>query len=277
MRLVGLIGDPVEHSLSPEMHNVAMEELGVDGVYVKKQVEREELGDVLKGARLFGFSGLNVTIPYKESVLGFCDELGKEAELARAVNTLDFCSDGVFGYNTDVFGARQSVLEEMKISGSKMTLVGAGGGARACCVAFKEAKQIDVVNRTKQNACELVNDLERDVRADLNALGLEKLEDSLVDSDLLVNATSVGLESPQKSVVDKTFLHKDLVVFDLVYRPPLTKLLRDAEEVGCEVISGVEMLVKQGAKSFKIWLDREPNEDLMRRCVLDELNGGDSW
>lgn len=270
MKLFGLIGDPVEHSVSPEMHSAALNALGVDGVYLKKRVSSGDLFRVVRGASDFGFDGLNVTIPHKEDVVDFCLDIGEDAELAGAVNTLCFDEMGLVGYNTDVFGARKPVMDRINISDSVVALAGAGGASRAVSVALKDAGEIKLFNRTISKAKELSREL-GDKGIEIEVFDLEGLEEEIDEADLFVDATSVGLGNKDESLVSKDSLHSDLVVFDLVYRPIMTKLLSDAEEVGCDVIRGYEMLVHQGAKSLEHWLGKDAPVEVMKESVLEEL------
>ncbi|MDK2891951.1 shikimate dehydrogenase [Methanohalophilus sp.] len=267
MKVFGVIGNPVEHSLSPAMHNAAFRELEMDCVYHPFRVAPEYLGNAINGANALGFGGLNVTVPHKEQTLHFVkpDELALQI---GAVNTIDF-KNGIRGYNTDGLGAEKALTEKgIRIKGANISLVGAGGAAKAIAYHFSNlGANIDIFNRTLRRAEELA----RVVNG--HAHGLDILGKSLENCDILINTTTVGMyPNLSESVVTREQLHSDLVVFDIVYNPLETKLLQEARAVGAKTIDGVGMLVHQGAEAFRIWTGRDPPVETMRKAVLEELS-----
>ena len=271
MKTFGLIGWPVEHSFSPEMHHAAYEDLDMYAKYSLYPVKEEDLAEAIKGARALGIDGLNVTVPHKEAVkeLEFV-EVDPLAEKIGAVNTLDFTEEGIKAYNTDAVGARRALeREDVEIDGKEVTVVGAGGASRA--ISFELADkgaEVKIANRTEEKAYELAENVSQVGKA--SGHSLDELEDLVADSDILVNSTSVGIKE-DKTVVPKEYLHSDLVVFDAVYNPLETRLLREAKEVGAETVDGAWMLVYQGVKAFEIWTGREPPEEEMREALMEEL------
>ncbi len=269
-KIYGIIGDPVAHSLSPVMHNAAFEELGMDAVYLAFRVPKGELKDAIQGAKSLGIAGLNVTIPLKEKALSFVDA-EEVAEKIGAINTIDFSSGTPVGYNTDGIGSLRVLKETVgQINGKKALILGAGGAARAISFYLDvEGAMVTIANRTKERAAQLASRLHN---ADF--IGLEgELERRIKASDILINATSVGMHpNEDATLVNADLMHPDLVVFDIVYNPMETKLLKEAKKAGVKkIVDGVKMLVYQGAASFKIWTKMEPPIEAMEKAVRGAL------
>lgn len=266
MDVYGLIGNPVGHSLSPPMHEAAYEELGMNARYVTFEPEPEAIESVITGAQALGIQGLNVTIPFKQDVLEqvTCDPT---AERIGAVNTIDFSTDPPTGYNTDITGViRTFKHHDITLEDRTAVIIGAGGAARAVAFALADAgAEFHIVNRTESKAESLAAELEG-----ATAGGLSELPSVLPDADILINATSVGMEEDQ-SPVSAELLHADLTVFDAVYRPLQTKLLRDAQAVGAETIDGAWMLLYQGVAAFEIWTDKEAPVSTMNQELRNRL------
>lgn len=272
-KIYGIVGDPIAHSLSPVMHNAAFKELGMDAVYLAFRVSKAELGDTIKGAERLGIGGLNVTIPLKEKALAFVDA-EKVAKKIGAINTIDFGSGTPVGYNTDGIGSMQVLKETVdELKGKNVIILGAGGAARA--IAFYldlEGVKVTLANRTKDRAAQLADKLRN---AEAIGLGIE-LSEHIKDSDILINATSVGMHPHEDAtLVTADMMHPELVVFDIVYNPLETRLLKEARRAGVKrIVNGVKMLVYQGAASFKIWTKKEPPVALMEKVVTDALTRG---
>nr|QNO52857.1 shikimate dehydrogenase (NADP(+)) [Methanosarcinales archaeon ANME-1 ERB6] len=269
-KIYGIIGDPVAHSLSPVMHNAAFEKLGMDAVYLAFRVSPEEVGDAIRGAKSLGISGLNVTIPLKEKALFFVDA-EPIAKKIGAINTIDFSSGTPIGYNTDGIGSLRVLKETVgEIKGKNVLILGAGGAAKAISFYLDgEGAKITIANRTKERAVHLTSKLSN---ADFSGLGVE-LEKRIEASDILINATSVGMHpNEDATLVNADMMHPDLVVFDIVYNPLETKLLREAKRAGVKkIVDGVKMLVYQGAASFRIWTKEEPPIEVMENAVRAAL------
>jgi shikimate dehydrogenase len=270
MKLFGVLGDPVSHSLSPVMHNAAFKAMGMNCEYHAFRVSTENLEKALHGAHALGFGGLNLTIPLKEKAL----DIVKPTELANqigAVNTVDF-KEGIAGYNTDGIGANMALSHAgIEIKGTNVLLLGAGGAARA--IAFQLAKKgacVTIANRTIERAEALVKDVIKIGKARVS--GYEDIKDIIQDSDILINSTSVGMYPKiSETIVTSEMMHKELTVFDIVYNPQNTLLLKEAKKAGAATIDGVMMLVFQGAESFKIWTGRTPPVDVMEKAVREKL------
>jgi shikimate dehydrogenase len=267
-KIYGIIGDPVEHSLSPVMHNAAFEKLGIDAVYLAFRVSTDKLGDAIRGAKTLGIAGLNVTIPLKEKALSFVDT-EEVAKKIGAINTIDF-SSGV-GYNTDGIGSLRVLKETVgEIKDKNALILGAGGAAKAISFYLDaEGVRVTIANRTKERAVQLASKLRN---ADSTGLDAE-LGEHIKDSDILINATSVGMHPDENvSLITADMMHPDLVVFDIVYNPMDTKLLREAKKAGVKkIVDGVKMLVYQGAASFMIWTKMEPPIEVMEKVVRAAL------
>jgi len=274
-KIYAIIGDPVAHSLSPVMHNAAFDKLGMDAVYLAFRVSKGELGDAIRGAKSLGIAGLNVTIPLKEKALFFVDA-EKVAKKIGAINTIDFSSGTPIGYNTDGIGSQRVLKETVdEIKGKKVLIFGAGGAAKAISFYLDaEGARVTIANRTKKRAAQLASKLRN-----ASAIGLDtELKKHIKDSDILINATSVGMHPHEDAtLVNADMMHQDLVVFDIVYNPVETKLLREAKRAGVKkIVDGVKMLVYQGAASFRIWTKGEPPIKVMEKAVRGALSSSKS-
>jgi shikimate dehydrogenase len=265
MQVFGLIGNPVGHSLSPPMHEAAYEELDMDARYVTFEPDRDAAAAAVEGAASLGVAGLNVTIPFKRDVLGAVDPDDLAARIG-AVNTVDFAGDRPRGYNTDAAGVRRSFAHhDVPVSGHDAVVVGAGGAGRAAAFALADAgASVHVANRTAGKAASLADDV-----AGATGGGLDTL-DRIRDADLLVNATSVGMESDE-TPVPADLLHADLAVLDAVYSPIRTRLLREADAAGARTIDGAWMLLFQGVEAFERWTGRDAPVEAMNEALRAEL------
>lgn len=273
----GIIGDPVEHTLSPGMHNAAFKKLGLDNIYVPFHVKAEELESAMMGAYSLGIKGLNVTIPHKTEVIKYLDYLDIAAGLIGAVNTVEFGENGAVGHNTDGIGAVRAIEEVSSVEDKKIMILGAGGAARAISfqLLLSGARKIVISNRTIEKASELKEDLVEKLEPDVKVIDLGvELENELKDSDVLINTTPVGMypNISQKPLVTSNMMHEDLIVNDIVYNPLKTGLLVEAEKAGAKTITGVKMLMYQGVESFKIWTGIEPPIDTFQKALMKEMN-----
>lgn len=275
-KLYCIIGNPVEHSLSPVMHNAAFKELNLDFVYVAFTVRKDELKNAIAGARSLQVHGLNVTMPHKTSIMKHLDEIDPTAQFIGAINTVLNVDGKLVGYITDGVGAIKALKENgVSLEGKKLLLLGAGGAAKAIAFhAAQEVEELKILNRTAQKAEELAEALHKkfDKKVSGNSLSSETIKKELEDTDILVNATSVGMHPDvNQSLVDSTWLKPDLCVMDIIYNPLETKLAKDAKSAGAKVISGIEMLVYQGAASFEIWTNHPAPVKVMKEAILNKL------
>lgn len=270
--LVGLIGWPLGHSVSPAMHNAAFQGLGLDGRYEALPVPPEEVGDLVRGLHVRGFRGVNVTIPHKQTVMPLMDELSEAAQRIGAVNTIVVEPDGrLRGDNTDWLGFLYPLDERsFDLAGKSVLLLGAGGAARAVVYALvqRNIARLAIWNRNMDRAAELARHaaaLDSSLTIVNSQLTIPPGRFPVVIADLIVNTTPIGMwphvdESPWPA--DLSFPSRALV-YDLVYRPEQTQFLRQAEAFGCSVQRGMEMLVVQGAAAFKIWTGQFPPVGVM--------------
>jgi len=268
MDVYGLVGNPVGHLVSPPMHEAAYEELGMDASYVAFEPPVEEIRQAIGGAQTLGIAGLNVTIPFKQDVLELV-EPGELAERIGAVNTIEFRTEGApRGYNTDAAGVTRAFEHhDVDLDGRKAVVVGAGGAGRAAAFALSDAgAEVHIANRTVDRAIDLASDV-----SDGTGGSLDTLDSQIGDASVLVNATSVGMESDE-TPVPADYLHSDLTVLDAVYAPLETRLLREANEAGATTIDGAWMLLFQGVEAFEQWTNREAPVDVMNRALRNALD-----
>jgi shikimate dehydrogenase len=272
MQVFGLVGNPVEHSLSPPMHEAAYEKHGIDARYVTFEPEPDDIGDAIQGAAALGITGLNVTIPFKQDVLEVVDPCGLAARIG-AVNTIDLSTDPPTGYNTDAAGVTRTLTHhDVAIDGRDAVVIGAGGAARAVAFALADAgANVAIANRTVERAHDLAGAVAGvGSGPDATGHGLDALPDLLPEASLLVNATSVGMDE-DRSPVSRDALHADLAVLDAVYSPLRTRLLRDAEAAGALTIDGAWMLLYQGVGAFERWTDKTAPVEAMNAALRERL------
>ncbi len=267
----GVIGDPIEHTMSPVMHNAAFKKLGIDYLYVPFRVRKEELEKAIAGMRALNIRGLNVTIPHKVEVISFLDKVDPLVEKIGAVNTIVNDGGVLTGYNTDATGFLQALLERgVEPEGKNTVILGAGGASRAISFILAErGAHLVILNRQLELdwAEELARRISQIFNKEVKALVLNEgnLAEVLERADVLVNATSVGM-SPniEETPVPARLLKPGLVVFDIVYSLVKTRLLREAEAAGAQTIGGLDMLVWQGALAFEKWTGQKAPLELMR-------------
>lgn len=277
-RVCGIIGDPIEHSMSPVMHNAAFKKLGLDYLYVPLRVKREELGKAVESMRALNIRGVNVTLPHKVAIIPFLDELDPLAKKIGAVNTI-VNDDGVLsGYNTDAIGFLQALLDNgIKPEGKTVVILGAGGASRAISFILAErGAHLVILNRLLELnwAEELAHQISQVFEKEVKPLELneENLETVLDEADILINATSVGMSpNVDETPVPARLLKPGLIVFDIVYNPIQTRLMKEAEAAGAQTIGGLDMFAWQGAIAFEKWTGQKAPLDLMRREVIKAL------
>jgi shikimate dehydrogenase len=260
--LIGLIGHPIKHSYSPFIQNYALELMNLDYVYLPFDVPSENLKSAVKSVLALGLKGLNVTLPHKEKIIKFLDELSEEASIIGAVNTIVNDHGKLIGYNTDAYGIIETLMPfKDKITGSKVSVIGAGGSARAVIYTLLrhfKPEEINIINRTYQKADTLANDFSLKMRYDrfhtFELFPPDNVE-TLSSSKLIVNATTMGMFPDVEDTItdiDASF-NDEQIVFDLIYNPTKTSFLRLAESQGAKVVGGLKMLISQAAKSFELW------------------------
>jgi len=274
-KLISLLGDPVKHSLSPLMHNTAFEAMNLDYVYLAFPIKEGLIKEGLDAMKTLDAAGFNLTMPHKQSVVDFLDEVTEEAALIGSVNTVKNIDGKLVGYNTDGKGFVKS-LEEKRVEykDKKIVLIGAGGAARAVAtqLAYDGAGEIVVFNRTIGAASQIVDNINKNIstcKGKALKLNEEELINEVKDASILVNCTSVGMEPGiNESVIssNKVF-YGDLFVADIIYDPAKTKFLKMAEEAGCKYMNGLMMLIWQGAIAFNIWTGKDMPVDLIKKTL----------
>ncbi len=279
---LGVLGSPVAHSLSPAMQNAGLEAAGETARYAKIDCPPERLADAVALARRAGFLGLNLTIPHKFEALKVCTALDDTARQLGAVNTLLFEGEAVTGFNTDGPGLVRAIRDAFAfdLRDLRVMILGAGGGAGSAAAlqcALEKCPRIVLVNRTEQKARDVARRAADILRSDrlegpedpvsVIPWNDQSLRENLARTDLVLNATSLGMKRTDPRLIPAALLTPDLLVYDMVYRPAVTRLLEDARAAGARTSNGLPMLLHQGALSLEIWLNRPAPLDAMRRAL----------
>lgn len=277
-RLTGIIGYPIEHSLSPLIHNAAFEALRLNWCYLPLPVKKTELASALQGLVTLGFSGANITMPHKEAAVAFLDEVGSYARMVGAVNTVRIEDGRLVGFNTDGRGFITALERDAGYDPKEKhaVVVGAGGAARAIAVSLSlsEIRRLTIVNRTPKRAQELYQLISQHFPSlHVEPLSLDQdLSAVFASAHLIVNATPVGMPPHEEEIPFPIEWIKPLhLVCDLIYHPRETLLLRQAKEKGAQTLGGLGMLLYQGAASFEIWTGEEAPIEVMRSVLEREL------
>lgn len=270
-RIFGLIGYPVKHSLSPLMHNAAFKALNLDASYELFELKPQELETFFKTLPQKNISGLNVTIPYKEQVFPFLDKVSEQAELIGAVNTINISGGKLEGFNTDGDGFLRHLKDDLGFDpeGKNISVIGAGGAARAITVTLSRAgsKRVFIYDIEKSKSEKLISHLKRNF-SNVEFKQADSIEGlDMKGSGLLVNATPIGMRESDPLIIGPEFISKGLLVYDLIYNPKETKLLKLAKERGAVVSNGLGMLLYQGMLSFEIWTGKKAPKDVMRKAL----------
>ncbi len=272
--VVGIIGSPIQHTLSPIMQNAAFAASLLNYVYIPFLVRPDNLEQAVVGLKALGVCGFNVTIPHKTAIIPFLDRLDESAESAGAVNTVKLCGTSLIGYNTDGDGLVDSLSRDLDfLPGAEQILVlGAGGAARGAIAALcrSGAKKIVVCNRSLENALILMNDMKVRYREtcieviDQNQLSCE----CLGLTSLLLNTTPLGMNGERIEGINLSNFPEHAKVYDMVYSCSTTPLVKESSEYGFRAVNGLGMLVAQGERGFEIWTGQKPPEDVMRKALM---------
>ncbi|OGQ34806.1 MAG: shikimate dehydrogenase [Deltaproteobacteria bacterium RIFCSPLOWO2_01_FULL_42_9] len=277
-KTLGIFGHPISHTLSPVMHNAVIKALGLDMAYLPFEVKPPNLKEAINGIKSLGIIGVSITIPHKESVIRFLDDISEEARLVGAVNTIVNKDRKLVGYNTDGSGYMASLKEELGFNpkSKRIIIIGAGGAARGilAALATQKPKSITVANRTLSRAVSLIKAFKgkfRDTRFEAINLDDNMLKMSFNSVDLLINTTSVGMKQGKTLKIPLETLPKIAIVSDIIYNPLETLLLKKAKKIGLTTHGGLGMLVHQGARSFKLWTGMDAPMNVMRKAALKAL------
>ena len=274
-KFAGIIGYPLSHSLSPSMHNFIYQKLGIEIVYKKWEIEEKNLELHIGKINNDDFVGANVTVPYKEKIVPFLDEIKDEAVFTGAVNTIVKNNNKLIGYNTDVYGIKETLDIQFKNDEiNNVVIFGAGGAAKAALyVLFQRGlKNLTIINRTKANAVKMVdqfNDFNFE-HCVLTFNEIPKIKTACQSTNLIINTTILGMKGSgyeNISPVDSTFIDSNSVIFDMVYNPTKTQLIKIALDKNANIIEGLNMLVYQAIKSIELWTGISPSfDDMYNKC-----------
>ena len=280
-RLLGLLGNPVEHSVSPLLHNTVSTLLGIDAVYIPLKVEKDKLGDMVEGLKAGNFTGFNVTIPFKEDILKYVDNITDEVRLVGCANTIRNSGGVLFASNTDADGFCRAFEEETGSGflGKNVVILGAGGTARslAAKVASEGACRLHIINRTISRAKDIAlmigtnYGLICETEEFAHKMSLEKI---IKGSDIIINTTSAGLYPEiEESPLDEN-IHFDSrqILYDVIYNPVKTKLLKQAESFGCRTANGLGMLFYQGILAYETWMEMKIPDNILRELYVEFSN-----
>jgi shikimate dehydrogenase len=278
--ICGVIGDPIEHTLSPAMHNAAFKALALDWIYVPFRVVKADLSRALYGVRSLNIKGMNITIPHKIAITAMLDELDSPAMNIGAVNTIVNDRGKLKGFNTDASGFIRAFTEQgIALENKNAVVLGAGGASRAVCFALAGEKAgVTILNRTPGTAEELAADISNISIKPLKAaeLNAANLENALPEADILVNTTSTGMNpNADNTLVTAEMINPKMIVYDIVYSPARTRLLMEAGKAGARTISGIEMLLWQGVQSFEIWTGLKAPVEIMRHKLIETMKSNE--
>lgn len=277
--LTGLFASPSAHSVSPIIHNNAFEKLGLNYAYLSFEVGKDNLKDAVQSIKTLNMRGVNLSMPNKKEVIQYLDEISETAELSKSVNTIVNDNGILKGYSTDGKGFFKSLEEEkIFIKDKNITILGTGGASIAIIsqVVFEGIKNIFVFKRDKnwKEQKKILDNIASKTNCNIELNSLEDkniLKKKIEESDLLINATSVGMKENISLIEDKSFFRKDLTVCDIIYNPAKTKLLQIAEKEGCKIINGIGMLLYQGALSFELWTNKKMPVDYIKEIIFNHF------
>lgn len=272
-KIVGIIGNPLAHSLSPYIHNACFKKLSMDWQYIPFEIEKDDLGKLIELSKRSNIAGFNVTMPYKESVFKYLDSVEPEVEKIQAVNTIKIDGGTAIGFNTDAHAISKTIQDYYgSLTGKKVLIIGAGGVAKAAAYSAMSlgCDEIRVLNRSSESVGKLLDVFQGEI--ELSHVEPGRLTDILKSTDIIINATPVGMYPKENEVpLDANCLKEGQFVLDLIYHPAETKLLRDAIKRGLRVAGGVPVFIYQAAESFKIWTGLEPPVELMVKVIEEKL------
>jgi len=264
----GVIGNPIEHSISPAMHNAGYAKLGINFCYLAFRVDEANVGDAIRGMRALNIRGLSVTIPHKVQAMEFLDKIDPVAKQIGAINTIVNTNGTLKGYNTDWIGCMQAIEDKTSIQGKKVVLLGTGGAGRAIAFGLQQkGANVALTGRNAEKAKALAS------RCNATYFDVNTLQEALKDADVLIHTTPMGMPPNEGiSLVEKKWLHPKLVVHDIVFNPLETQLIKDAKSAGCETVYGYKMLLYQGVEQFRLYTGVEAPIEVMEQALIDIVN-----
>lgn len=268
-KIFAVIGDPIDHSLSPNIHNVAFRELNLDCSYIAYRIPKEELEEGVESLKKIKIDWFNVTIPHKVEMMKYLDKLDESCSIIGAVNTVTNENGILKGYNTDMDGFLDPFKKrKINLKDLRVLLLGAGGAARAIVAGFakEHVQSITIANRTLENANKLV-EFSNKIGLNANTIKIDEIGDTAKNYDVIVNATSVGLKN-EPSPISLNSINSKTIVYDIVYIPMNTDFIKRAKEKDAVIIYGYEMLLGQASRAFEIWHGIEAPYNVMKRALL---------
>lgn len=274
-KIIGVIGNPIEHSLSPPMHNNAYKQMNMDYKYVSFEVKPQYIKEVITAAKTMNIKGLNVTIPYKTDIIEYLDEIDLTAKRINAVNTISFENDVAKGYNTDGLGAIKSIQKFTDLTDKNVLVLGAGGASKAITFTLinHNIKHLTIANRSKENAEKLIDNLKRQTQFnDIDFISINEVND-LDDIDIIINTTPIGMypNTDVDTPIKTDNINENHIVMDIIYNPLETKLLKQAKANGATTIPGTHMLINQGIAAFEIFTGQTPTYKSFEEALLEQL------
>ena len=273
IKLAGVLGNPISHSLSPHLHTFWIKKYSVDGYYVPLLIDKFEIEKSLDALRTLGFCGANITIPFKEEIIKYIDDISEEDAKIGAINTLSISNEGkIKGLNTDAYGFLNNLektIPEWEKLVDNVVIIGGGGASRAVVSALKHKKFKNkrIVNRSKERA----NKIKHEIDNKLEIINWNELNEVLEECDLLINTTSLGMLNQPSLNVKVDLMNDESIVYDLVYAPLETNLIRSARERQLHIVSGLGMLIFQAIKGFEIWFGKTPQADEETSLFLKKI------
>ena len=269
LKTFAVIGDPIDHSLSPTIHNAAFRQLELECTYIAYKIPKDDLGAEIDSLKKIKISGFNVTIPHKINMLKFLDEMDENCRIIGATNTVINENGHLKGYNTDMDGFLEPIKHRnIVIKSSNILLLGAGGAARAIIagMAKEKAKRFTIVNRTTDHSLELKK-FSESLGLDAEVKTIEEMSEFQSDYNFIINSTSLGLKN-ETNIVPTKIINEETVVYDIVYKPLNTELVKESKKRNAVIIYGYEMLLGQAIRSFDIWLNQKAPYDAMKKAIL---------
>ena len=274
LKTFAVIGDPIDHSLSPTIHNAAYRELGLECTYIAYRIPKDQLDVEIDSLKKIKISGFNVTIPHKINMLKFLDEVDENCKIIGATNTVINDNGYLKGYNTDMDGFLEPIKNRnIEIKNSNVLLLGAGGAARAIIagMAKEKVKHVTIINRTIENSLQL-KEFSQNIGLDSEVKSIEEMTELHADYNFIINSSSLGLQN-ESNIIPTQIINEETVVYDIIYKPVNTDLIKESKRKNAEIIYGYEMLLGQAVRSFEIWLGQKAPYETMKKAIL----GGYSW
>ena len=274
-KLTGVIGHPIKHSFSPPMHNTAYKKMNMDYVYVPFHILPENIDNLITSAKTMNIQGLNVTIPYKTTIIPQLDEIDEIAQKIGAVNTIQFKNGKAKGYNTDGIGAIKSLKKYTDLEDKNILILGAGGASKAITftLTYENPQNITIANRTQQNADTLIENIKKQTPyTNISYIPIQNTDEIIDDIDIIINTTPIGMTpNIDECPINTDKINQKHTVMDIIYNPLETKLLKKAKQKKAKTIPVTHMLVNQGIEAFKIFTNQTPKYEYFEKPLLKIL------